>query len=143
MKLRGLPFDERWRLHPTTGCHVWIAACDEHGYGRYRGRGAHRFAWIRENGDVPAGLQLDHLCRNRGCVNPAHLEPVTQRENTMRSPIAPAAINARKTHCDRDHLLSGANLYVRSDGRRICRECLYTRTRISDRVRRMRRRGIA
>jgi hypothetical protein len=68
-------------------------------------------------------LQIDHLCRVRHCVNPAHMEPVTPRENILRSPVALAAINARKTHCPQGHPLSGANLYRTPQGFRACREC--------------------
>lgn len=107
-------------------CIVWTACQDGRGYGFFqvgdRSIRAHRWLWEHENGPVPAGMQLDHLCRNRLCVNPKHLEPVTQRENILRGEC-PAAVNARKTHCVRGHELSGANLVVRRDGARSCRTC--------------------
>jgi hypothetical protein len=95
---------------------------------RYAGRvrQAHRFAWELLRGAIPDGLTLDHLCRNRRCVNPDHLEPVTAVENTMRGQ-APHAINARKTHCLRGHAFDEENTYVRSDGARICRACVRAR----------------
>jgi hypothetical protein len=83
-------------------------------------------AWELDNGPVPDGLVLDHV-RDRGCVhlncaNVAHLEPVTQRVNVMRSSGVTAA-NAAKTHCPKNHEYTGANTYVYPDGRRECREC--------------------
>jgi len=72
----------------TTPCWVWQRALDYGGYGHMRinkrYRGAHRVYWERENGPIPDGLQLDHLCRNRPCVRPSHLEPVTHAENMRR-----------------------------------------------------------
>lgn len=79
-------------------------------------------AYIALVGPVPDGLVIDHLCRNRGCVNPDHLEAVTQQVNAIRG-IGPAARNAKAVECIDGHALSGANLYVTKDGRRQCREC--------------------
>lgn len=114
----------------SFGAECWDWTAFRHqGYGRFaeshrRQRPAHRWAWEYFNGLVPDGLELDHLCRNRACVNPAHLEPVTHRENTMRSPIAPAAVLSRITRCKNDHPLSGENLYITPGrGHRACREC--------------------
>lgn len=82
------------------GCWPWTASGSRDGYGQFsadgRGVRAHRFAYELLVGPIPEGLQLDHLCRNPGCVNPAHLEPVTGWENTMRG-NTPAAINAATT----------------------------------------------
>lgn len=83
----------------------------------------HRFAYRLIRGPIPAGLQLDHLCRNRQCVNPFHLEPVTQKENLLRGEGI-AAKNARKLICKRGHVLAGENLYLRPDGKgRACKAC--------------------
>ena len=88
---------------------------------------SHTYAWELANGPIPAGLQLDHLCRVGLCVNPAHLEPVTGRVNTLRG-TSPAAVNAAKTHCINGHLLDGDNLYLEGSKRK-CRTCMSARSR--------------
>ncbi len=109
---------------PDLGpCWLWTGSIDADGYGCYlRDHSAHRFAWEIANGPVPDGLVIDHLCRVRHCVNPAHMEPVTNAENILRGECPPA-VNARKTHCPRGHEFTTENTYVYPDGRRECREC--------------------
>lgn len=110
------------------GCWEWTGARNPTGYGHSgikrieRSGYAHRLAYTLVVGPIPEGMTLDHLCRNRGCVRPGHLEAVTHRENVLRSPIAPAAINARKTHCPKGHPYAGYNLMVMRSGR-ACRTC--------------------
>lgn len=110
-------------------CDLWDGSKDRGGYGRQKVNGinlpVHRLAWEAVNGPVPDGRVLDHLCRNRACLNPTHLEPVTGRENTLRG-IGPTALNALKTHCKRGHPLSGKNLQKLPGGRRGCASCKRT-----------------
>lgn len=105
----------------SEGCWPWAGNRNRKGYGMFHGTkamSAHKWAYTYWVGPVPEGLQLDHLCRNRGCVNPAHLEPVTNRENQLRSPIS--LIN--KTHCIRGHGFTPENTYVYR-GTRSCKKC--------------------
>lgn len=119
---------------PDLGpCWLWTASLNNHGYGRFkfgsrrdgssREVSAHVWAYLDAVGPVPPGLELDHLCRVTRCVRPSHLEPVTHRENTLRSE-APSALSARKTHCPQGHPYSGDNLHLRPDGSRRCRICV-------------------
>jgi hypothetical protein len=85
---------------------------------------AHRVAYQLLVGPIPDGMVVDHKCRNRSCVNPAHLEPVTQEENVRRSVGHVGARQAEKTHCKRGHAYDEANTYWAPDRRhRLCREC--------------------
>lgn len=107
-------------------CWVWTRALQTAGYGNAwidgTSRTAHKVAWVWANGPVPDGLQLDHLCENRTCCRPDHLEPVTSRENSHRTSLSVNSINAAKTHCSRGHELSGDNIY-HYRGKRVCRAC--------------------
>ena len=115
------------KVEKTQSCWLWTGAKAE-GYGQFALDGgkkrvkAHRYAYKQLIGIIPEGLQPDHLCRNRGCVNPQHLELVTQRMNILRG-VGATAINAAKTHCCRGHCLSGENLYVKPSGERRCMAC--------------------
>lgn len=114
-----------------SGCWRWLGYVDPNGYGRknlrkHEGGGyvyAHRWSYEQMVGPIPEGLTIDHLCRNRGCVNPEHLEPVTRGENVLRGE-GPAAQAARKTHCPKGHAYEGENLYVNPNtGHRMCVTC--------------------
>ena len=111
----------------ATWCWLWRGYIARDGYGS-AARGArknvraHRAIYEEMVGAIPKGLQLDHKCRNRSCVNPFHLEPVSCRENVLRGEGV-AAINARKMHCKRGHEFVGANTYIAPNGQRVCKEC--------------------
>ena len=91
------------------------------GSNRWKMREAHSVAYELVIGPIPKGKQLDHLCRNRACPNPYHVEPVTRKENILRG-MSPAAQQARRTHCKNGHPLSGVNVSMWR-GHRLCRTC--------------------
>lgn len=111
---------------PNSGCTLFLGYRDRHGYGRIGyGRGAalaHRVAYLIEHGAVPGDLTLDHLCRNRACVNVSHMEAVTRRVNTLRG-RGWAAKRAAAEMCAKGHPFDEGNTYQRSSGRRGCRAC--------------------
>ena len=112
---------------PDLGkCWLWIGRCNDDGYGlisvEYDMQRAHRVSYEMAMGPIPGGFDIDHLCRVRSCVNPAHLEPVTRQTNLLRGFTIPA-YHAQKTHCPRGHPYSGCNLYIGKDGSRRCRTC--------------------
>jgi predicted CXXCH cytochrome family protein len=110
------------------GCWYWLGAkkgsANAYGVFGVDGRQVYVHRWSYEHfvGEIPEGYDIDHLCRNPACCNPAHLEAVTHRENLRRGETF-AAENARKTHCHRGHEFTEANTYVTRTGSRICRRC--------------------
>lgn len=114
-----------------SGCWEWTASKCRNGYGRWRfegkTRGAHIFSYIDANGLVPSGLELDHLCRNRCCVRPSHLEAVTRYENMRRSTVwqVTGALQTNKTHCPSRHEYSYDNIYYEGKQRH-CKICKKT-----------------
>lgn len=125
-------FWEKVFPEPNTGCWLWGGAWCSEGYGSFRMGGktvkVHRLSFITLGSLIPSGLQLDHLCRQRSCVNPDHLEPVTARENVRRG-NGPAGINSRKTECDFGHPFDVDNTRYDPDGKRNCKKCDARRTR--------------
>lgn len=121
------------KVKKTKKCWNWIAG-KRNGYGNFWNgvfsEPAHRFSYKLLIGDIPEGLVLDHLCRNHSCVNPKHLEIVTQRVNTLRG-VGPSAINSKKTHCKNGHKIFGDNLKI-VKGKygllRYCKICFQKRT---------------
>lgn len=120
------------KVDKTSTCWNWTGARTSGGYGNFSIVAvrknqdwivAHRYAYQQLIGPVPDGMDLDHLCRNRRCVNPAHLEAVSRRENLLRGNTL-IAKQIKQTECKRGHSLSGKNLQITSQGKRNCRTCL-------------------
>jgi hypothetical protein len=114
-------------------CWEWQGYVMPQGYGQFGANGkhslvlAHRMVYEFEVGKIPEGLTIDHLCYNRRCVNPAHLEAVTMKENILRADAA--SINRNKTHCPKGHAYDQQNTYVGVSGSRFCRACRNLRYR--------------
>lgn len=103
-------------------CWAWLKSVNSHGYAQVQIRGikyeVHGLIYRYFNGEIENGLELDHTCRNRACVNPDHLEPVTRRVNLLRGDTIPAK-NVKKTHCPQGHEYDG----IDNRGARFCRVC--------------------
>jgi hypothetical protein len=120
------------KIERSDDCWLWTGSLHSKGYGKMSVAGrdwlAHRLAYELFVGPIPPKLQLDHLCRVRRCVNPAHLEAVTTRENLLRG-VGFAAVNAQKTHCPAGHPYTEPNLFIGPKGERCCRACNRRRCR--------------
>lgn len=133
--------EEKFEMYAQIGdkdqCWNWTGYINDNGYGLMRGTGwnyrAHRWAYEHFIGPIPEGKVLDHLCRNRRCVNPHHLEPVTLVENLNRGIRTNA--NRGITHCLNGHEFTEENTRIDKRGKRACRTCVYLRGR-SDYLRR-------
>lgn len=136
----SIGIDRFWsKVHFGPGeCWEWTGARNQDGYGIFHVPGtlnrvirAHRFAYETFIGPIPEGLELDHLCRNHACVNPDHVEVVTNQENSRRgiAGIVNAQRQRAKTHCPRGHPYDEVNTLVRSNGRRECLTCKRARNR--------------
>ena len=120
--------DRFWSKVDKSGdCWVWRGYVASTGYGRLSvGRKhyqAHRYAYELVNGPVSADLVMDHLCNNKACVNPAHLEPVTNRENLLRSEVTASGRAYKRDHCIRGHAYTPENTLIVREGYRKCRTC--------------------
>lgn len=135
--IQNRPLHLRWseKVRWTPGCWIWTGATNSNGYGHiatgdrpYKGSiVAHRAAYVIHRGPIPEGLDLDHLCRVRRCVNPWHLEPVTRRENSLRG-ASPRIRSYWTNRCKRGHPFDEANTIIQQDGR-TCRTCREARRR--------------
>ena len=109
---------------PNSGCWLWIGAIDAYGYGNWWSGSSyvkpHRVAYEAARGPIAAGLVIDHLCRNRCCINPLHLEPVTNAENVRRGA---ADRWSEKKSCSQGHAVTTENTLIKRGTQRICREC--------------------
>lgn len=120
------------RVDDSGACWLWLGGMNELSYGHVwwggRTRLAHRISYELLVGPIPDGLTLDHLCTNPWCVNPVHLEPVTQQVNNIRADGV-SGVNARKTHCKRGHEFTPENTYrpPKKPDSRYCRKCQYIR----------------
>ena len=151
-----VPFEFRFwikvqKSQEPKGCWLWTGAVHKlTGYGATATGGrkgaksllAHRVSYEMSIGPIPEGLQLDHLCRVRNCVNPEHLEPVTARENTMRS-TSISALNAVKTHCVNGHPFSDDNTVILKSGWRDCLHCRRVNKRNSTMRKRAKKEGVS
>lgn len=120
------------KVKKTNSCWNWIGNQSKDGYGQFGisdkiKKSAHRFSFELLKGKIPQDLTIDHLCRNRLCVNPDHMKPVTTQENTRRGETG--IVNRSKTHCPKGHEFTPANTYYRKD--RLGRECLKCRRKIA------------
>ena len=119
------------RVEPVTesGCWIWLGSVTEKGYGRVcfggKYRKAHRLFYESTFGEIRKGLVIDHICRVRCCVNPHHMQPVSNEENVSRG-YSFSALKSRQTHCKYGHVLDGDNIYRPKSRptRRLCRACI-------------------
>lgn len=142
--LRGSVEQRFWaKVAKSDDCWNWTGSISGRGYGRMQtpassSSAAHRISYILHHGMIGDGMVVDHICRNKLCVNPAHLRAVTPKQNTLENSASVTAINAAKTHCAKGHPFSGDNLLAQP-GERRCRQC----QRGYDKARRRRNRSLA
>jgi hypothetical protein len=132
-KRKVIPAEERFwdKVNKRkNGCWEWAGAINKYGYGSFRGHNSkdtksHIFSYELHKGEISTGLQLDHLCRNRSCCNPEHLEAVTVQENQNRG----VPFRAARTHCVNGHPLTDDNIIITNKNKypgkkyKICKTC--------------------
>ena len=120
-------FEDRVEKIPESGCWIWCYYVNHNGYGHLMYQGncyrAHRVSYQCFVGPIPDGMEIDHLCRVRSCVNPSHLEVVDRLENRRRGGAPGGALYTRPTHCRVGHALTGTNIIKKSERRVQCRIC--------------------
>lgn len=121
--MRAKPIESCIVIDPASGCWLWSGYLNKQGYGRCQRDGrlvmAHRYVYEKYRGPIEAGKQLDHLCRVTSCVNPDHLEQVTNSENVQRGWDA----RGLRMFCKRGHEVTGDNRHIRRNGRIECKQC--------------------
>lgn len=111
-------FAKKFKINGENGCWEWCASKNQKGYGQFDMNRiqykAHRVSYAIKHGGLYSQLQIDHLCRNRGCVNPDHLELVTNKENVLRGELPRTSKErfANQTHCKRGHEFTEANTHI-------------------------------
>lgn len=123
------------KVKKTKGCWLWTGGKFQSGYGqfkyktesvpkpKFKPRKAHRISWELTRGLIPENKVVDHICRNRPCVNPNHLRIVTKKVNALENSLGPSAINHSKTHCNNGHEFNSENTYLYGKNKRQCRIC--------------------
>jgi hypothetical protein len=124
----AVPVLNRYEVNEVTGCWLWLGYTDKNGYARVNSQNAHRVFFVEHVGPVPDGFDVDHLCKRRDCVNPAHLESVTEQENILRITRTVTYQGRSFEICRNGHPLTGDNLRLhnrvdRSEKRRGCAVC--------------------
>ena len=133
-------FTSKFTIDAETGCWIWMASKTPKGYGQFRLDGrtqyAHRVAYAAVNGDIPAGMQVDHICNRPSCNRPDHLQLATPAENIRYAIERDGTHKGARTHCPRGHTLTADNLAAAglARGERYCRTCHRERTALRNAV---------
>lgn len=127
------------KINKTDNCWEWIGSISSKGYGVFwlngKNRLAHRVSFINFKKSIDENLCIDHICRNRKCVNPGHLRSVTVKVNNIENSLSASATNKKKTHCKNGHEFTSENTYTnksRSSHYRVCRKCNRKQVEIND-----------